>query len=342
MRNRLLKTADSLAARLQAIDYNKLPISDYNKQYIGNLKPALRYYMRIYADCLQKGVSAIELPTADITLIDYGGGSGFLSMLAKETGIGRVIYIDLNPNSVETIQLLKAETGIGPDVILQGGSDILTAWCKEQEVKPELLIATDLIEHVYNLPHFFSDLIEINHRMHMIFTTGSNPYNYYTFRKLVRMMEYYEKGDVAPANYLTLRKEFIAKNFPDFEEDRVEGWAMVTRGMIFEDIQYTIRRADEVFNTERIPIFNDPINTCDPRTGNWVERILPISRYRTILRPFRYRLLVYKGFYNTYRSNPFKSLVCKCLNGLLIITGKMGIFFAPYIILSCSRDRVKK
>lgn len=31
----------SLSARLQAIDYNQLPISDYNKQYIGNLKPAM-------------------------------------------------------------------------------------------------------------------------------------------------------------------------------------------------------------------------------------------------------------------------------------------------------------
>lgn len=342
MRNRLLKTADSLAARLQTIDYNKLPISDYNKQYIGNLKPALRYYMRIYADCLQQGVSDTELPAADITLIDYGGGSGFLSMLAKETGIGRVIYIDLNPSSVETIRLLKAETGIGPDVILQGNSDVLVAWCKEQEVKPELLIATDLIEHVYNLPHFFSDLIEINHQMHMIFTTGSNPYNHFVTKKLYRMMAYYEKGDVAPANYWTLRQKFIRDNFPYFDDECIDGWATLTQGMIYDDIYYTIKRKDEEGYLERLPIIKDRLNTCDPRTGNWVERVLPMSYYYNILRPFRYNLMVYKGFYNTYRSNPLKSLLCKCLNGLLVITGWMGIFFAPYIILSCSRDRVKK
>lgn len=37
----LQQTADALAARLQKIDYERLPISDYNKQYIGNLKPVL-------------------------------------------------------------------------------------------------------------------------------------------------------------------------------------------------------------------------------------------------------------------------------------------------------------
>ena len=104
----------TLTERLKAIDYNKLPISDYNKRYIGNLKPALSYFMHIYADCLQRGLQAIQTPISDVTLIDYGGGTGFLSILAKSIGIGQVIYIDLNPSSVETIQLLKQIIGIGP------------------------------------------------------------------------------------------------------------------------------------------------------------------------------------------------------------------------------------
>ena len=108
----------TLTERLKAIDYNKLPISDYNKRYIGNLKPALSYFMHIYADCLQRGLQAIQTPISDVTLIDYGGGTGFLSILAKSIGIGQVIYIDLNPSSVETIQLLKQIIGIGPDIIL--------------------------------------------------------------------------------------------------------------------------------------------------------------------------------------------------------------------------------
>ena len=123
----------TLTERLKAIDYNKLPISDYNKRYIGNLKPALSYFMHIYADCLQRGLQAIQTPISDVTLIDYGGGTGFLSILAKSIGIGQVIYIDLNPSSVETIQLLKQIIGIGPDTILHGDSGLVR---KEQSLPP--------------------------------------------------------------------------------------------------------------------------------------------------------------------------------------------------------------
>ena len=66
-----------LTARLMAIDYDRLPISDYNKRYIRNLKPALAYFMRIYEDCLRRGTQGVNLPLSDLTLIDYGGGSGY-------------------------------------------------------------------------------------------------------------------------------------------------------------------------------------------------------------------------------------------------------------------------
>ena len=176
----------TLTERLKAIDYNKLPISDYNKRYIGNLKPALSYFMHIYADCLQRGLQAIQTPISDVTLIDYGGGTGFLSILAKSIGIGQVIYIDLNPSSVETIQLLKQIIGIGPDIILHGDSDVLADWCARNKVYPQLLIATDLIEHVYDLSLFFKDLIHINDSMYLLFTTASTPFNPYVQQRLIR------------------------------------------------------------------------------------------------------------------------------------------------------------
>ena len=178
----------TLTERLKAIDYNKLPISDYNKRYIGNLKPALSYFMHIYADCLQRGLQAIQTPISDVTLIDYGGGTGFLSILAKSIGIGQVIYIDLNPSSVETIQLLKQIIGIGPDTILHGDSDVLADWCARNKVSPQLLIATDLIEHVYDLSLFFKDLIHINDSMYLLFTTASTPFNPYVQQRLHKMM----------------------------------------------------------------------------------------------------------------------------------------------------------
>ena len=306
----------TLTERLKAIDYNKLPISDYNKRYIGNLKPALSYFMHIYADCL----------------IDYGGGTGFLSILAKSIGIGQVIYIDLNPSSVETIQLLKQIIGIGPDIILHGDSDVLADWCARNKVYPQLLIATDLIEHVYDLSLFFKDLIHINDSMYLLFTTASTPFNPYVQQRLHKMMVGCESGSLESPNYYTLREQFITKLCPAFSPKEVETWARKTRGLTYPDIQKAIEK-------KSLPSPEDPYNTCDPATGNWAERILPIQTYEDLLAPYQFKLKVEKGFYNADRNNPVLSLICKGINALIRNSGSFGFLLAPFIILSCGKER---
>lgn len=210
MENRIRQAATLLCRHLLAIDYDRLPISGYNKRYIANLKPALPYYMKIYAGCLLKGLESIGSSPEEITLIDYGGGSGFLSMLAKQAGIGRVIYIDLNPDSVDTIRILKELANTGPDIILHGDSDTLADWCSANKAKPQLLIATDLIEHVYDLSAFFANLIAIDNKMQMLFTTASTPFNPYVKRRLHRLMTTWEK------EYYALRLHYIQLHFPAF------------------------------------------------------------------------------------------------------------------------------
>ncbi len=320
----------SLTARLMAIDYDRLPISDYNKRYIRNLKPALAYFMRIYEDCLRRGTQGVNLPLSDLTLIDYGGGSGFLSMAAKRVGIGRVIYIDLNPLSAQTIQVLKEEAGIGPDIILQGDSKFLADWCAKHRISPQLLVATDLIEHVYDLDAFFKDLHQINGSMPLIFTTASSPFNPYVKRRLHKLMDGCERGTLESPNYHTLRHRFISGRYPALTPEEVETWARNTRGMTYDDIQ-------EAIESNRMPTPPGPHNTCDPANGNWTERILPISSYKKLLAPHDLKLSVAKGFYNTYRSSRAMSLLCEGLNLLIRHSGPLGLLIAPFIILVCRK-----
>ena len=208
MKYDIRQAAQALISQLKAIDYERLPISKYNKRYIARLKPVLSYYMKIYADCLLKGLESIGSSPEEITLIDYGGGSGFLSILAKQAGIGRVIYIDLNPDSINTIRILKELVNTGPDIILHGDSDTLADWCSANKVKPQLLIATDLIEHVYDLSAFFANLVAIDNKMQMLFTTASTPFNPYVKRRLHRLMTIWEK------EYYALRLHYIQLHFP--------------------------------------------------------------------------------------------------------------------------------
>ncbi|MBQ4161889.1 MAG: SAM-dependent methyltransferase [Parabacteroides sp.] len=327
MKNKIPLITEFVTKQLENIDYNKLPISDYNKRYIRNLKSALPYYMLIYETCIQKGLQAIHVPLTEIIFVDYGGGSGFLSILAKQIGFGQVIYIDLNPNSVETIRILKEEIGIGPDIILHGDSDKLKTWCKEHNCKPQLLIATDLIEHVYQLESFFADLIAINSQIQMLFTTASTPFNPYVKRRLHRIMKEEETGFSSNPNYYTLRLQYIQQNFTYFSKQEAEEIALKTRGLIFSDIHKAITQ-------NQYPSLNDPFNTCDPRNGNWTERILPIETYCSIVRPHGFFVQIEKGFYNTQRKNKFFSFIVKCLNRFIKISGKRGFIFAPFIILT--------
>lgn len=84
MKYDIRQAAQALISQLKAIDYERLPISKYNKRYIARLKPVLSYYMKIYADCLLKGLESIGSSPEEITLIDYGGGSGFLVYLLNK------------------------------------------------------------------------------------------------------------------------------------------------------------------------------------------------------------------------------------------------------------------
>jgi hypothetical protein len=91
----------------------------------------------------------------------------------------------------------------------------------------------------------------------------------------------------------------------------------------------------EAIEANRLPLPADKYNTCDPETGNWAERILPLRAYRSLLVPHGYKLSVGKGFYNVRRHFlPFAAL-CRLLNALIRCSGRAGLALCPFIILWC-------
>ena len=135
--------------QLKVIDYDSLPISDYSRNYILRMLPNMDYYLEIYQRSIDLMLQRLGKKTEDIVMVDYGGGHGFLSLTAKQMGIGKVIYIDLNPQAMETVQAVSAKVGISPDIILQGDSKELKQWCIENGVVPDAVLGMDVIEHIY-------------------------------------------------------------------------------------------------------------------------------------------------------------------------------------------------
>jgi len=318
------------AARLQTVDYDGLDISAYNKQYIRRLRSALPYYMKIYARCLSAGVRSSEGALCDLTLVDFGGGCGFLSVLAKAAGVGRVIYIDLNPLSVAAVEAIRSTTGMGPDVILQGDAEELARYCRNHEIQPHLLIATDVIEHVYDLSVFFAALCTLAPVMQMVFTTASTPYNPVVKRRLHRFMQGCETGQTVEPNYFNRRRQFLLDHYPHLTAVEVGQWTIHTRGLTYDDMR-------KALDAGQLPVPTDRYNSCDPETGNWAERILPIRAYRRCVTPYKYHLAVAKGFYNELRSNRPASLVARAVNLLIACSGPFGLLISPFLFLRFCR-----
>lgn len=309
--------------KIRNIDYKSLSISDYSRDYILRMLPHIAYYFDIYRHCLDKVTLMTGKPLAQVTLVDYGGGHGFLSILAKSCGVGRVIYIDFNPKAVQTVQAISECLHTGPDVVLEGGAAELGQWCRQMEVIPDILLGMDVIEHIYNLDHFFSELFQVNRNMSMVFTTGSTPYNKRVVERLHKFMIDDEFGTPQRQGFRELRRCFIARHYPNMDDDMLDYWAANTRGLVYDDVLRAVDTATP--NT-----LADPYNTCDPDTGSWTERILPVADYQALVSPYGSDVEVENGYYNVHRTGA-KKLLSQLLNCTLR-NGRMRQW-APFLIL---------
>lgn len=314
---------NQIAQQLRSLDYATLPISDYSRSYILRLLPNLDYYLDIYRRCLAQMLAALGLAPAQVVMVDYGGGHGFLSLLAKSQGIGRVVYIDYNPQAAETVTAISSQIGLSPDVILCGSSAELRQWCRDNGVIPHALLGMDVIEHIYRLDTFFADLQAINPKLYQLYTTGSTPYNRHVVKRLHQFMLADELGHNGQPGFFQLRRDHIAAHFPTLTALQLDAWAQATRGLAYDDILQAVETG--------IPNpISDPYNTCDPATGSWTERILTLAQYQELARPCGFVLAVANGFYNDSRHG-LKGLISKGLNILLHCRRLRAL--APFIII---------
>lgn len=311
-----------LADTLRHINYHALDISDYSRNYILQLLPSLDYYL----DICQHTLSL--LPPTTHTLVDYGGGHGFLSLLAKQHGIPEVIYIDHNPQAAETVNALSARLGFGPDTVITGDQAQLKEWCDRRGIVPDALIGIDVIEHIYRLEPFFDTLYSLNPHMDMVFSTASTPYNPRIRQRLESIMLTDEYGDKDRKGFSQLRREYIASRRQDLTDKQLDQWASATRGLTYTDISTILQQSPD---TALPDISWQPPahpNTCDPATGNWTERILLLEDYQRIAHPRH--ITITKGFYNSHHHG-LKGLTTRLLNLLLHLPGTLRL--APFIIL---------
>lgn len=121
-------------------------------------------------------MSANNKPLHEMTLVDYGGGTGMLSMQAKRMGVHTVIYCDLD--SKWNAQEIAHENGLEANHYVVGDIDDLVNYCIEHSLTVDAIVSHDVIEHIVDLEYFAKRLIDLPHKtLTCILSSGANMYN---------------------------------------------------------------------------------------------------------------------------------------------------------------------
>lgn len=343
---KLLKSIDSAANKLfdklRELNMDTLKISDYNKKYLENKLASLTTNLQIYSYILSWSLVKSNVPFNKFVFLDYGGGSGMLSLLAKELGIGTVIYNDIYDVSCEDAQQIAKSIGNEADYYVQGDIDDMFIFLREKNINCDAIASFDVIEHVYEIESFFEKIPSLsNNPMSVVMSSGANIFNLLIRKRLTRKQleaefedrekKYGHKERDCLKSYLSSRKDMILKYSKKLNkvlgEKEIEQLARMTRGKIEADIQKCV---DEYFKTGKFPQEpNHPTNTCDPHTGNWMEHLMNPYCLANILSKRGFKVFVLSGYYGR-SENTTKRFLGKVLNIFINIFKEQGIKIAPF------------
>jgi 2-polyprenyl-3-methyl-5-hydroxy-6-metoxy-1,4-benzoquinol methylase len=345
----LLTNINSAACRLyeklKVLNINTLNISDYNKRYIGKKFENLISSLQLYSYLLSLTVDKTEIPKNKFTLIDYGGGSGLLSLLAKELGIETVIYNDIYDVSCKDAKIIGKHIGNAADFYIQGEIEELIDFVKKRKINCNAIASYDVIEHIYDIEDFFRKIpLLSNEELTIVMASGANIFNPRR-RKLIikqqREAEYFDRQEKwghkerdCLKSYLEVRKEIISDYIRDankkLSEKEIDKLAKKTRGKKTEDILECVE--DYFKNGTYPPEPKHPTNTCDPYTGNRTEDLFNPYILKKILDNRGFKARIFSGYYGYYK-NPIKQLAANSLNRIIGLLRTQGIRLAPFYIV---------
>lgn len=326
---------EAFEKKLELIAIDEISSEVYCKKYLSYLLKHKKYYLAIYADVLNKLMGQSSQIKEDIVLIDFGAGNGLLGIFAKYCGFHKVFLADINEKFLQSSKQLSAQMEVYIDGYIQGGINEVQAYFTHET--PTAIIGTDVIEHIYSLEDFFMTLKEINQSMVSVFTTASNPANYFKVRELkkIQVKDEWEGGtpddhdlfgEYPLEPFIKIREQIIRNYTERITDVDVLKLAKATRGMNEQDIK---KSTDQFCITGIFPVPPPGTNTCNPLNGSWTEKILSLDSYLLLYNTAGFTCKFYAGLYNEFESG-LKKIVKKILNAVILLS---GIKISPYIVI---------
>jgi len=346
---RVERAAQTLASRMRGLRLAELDISDYNKRYLGtylkDLDAVLQRYSFILAWALAPGDQKGDGPNV---VLDYGGGSGCLSLLARAAGVPTVLYNDIFDGSCRDAAVIAKALDLSADQYIHGEIDEVLAYIRPRNISIDTVTNNDVLEHIYDVETFLRRLPELSRNgLNVSLATGANDQNLYVRRRLQRLQrereyqdrtrQYGHKDGETSASYRAVRASVVRSHAPSLSESEVQRLADATRGMVRADV---IRTVDAYRNTGTVPPSPEhPTNTCDPETGSWAEHLMSPRWLRSVMEQAGFRARSIPGPYG-FRVHPAKHTVARVLD--LAITGlkDRGLVLSPYLLMQGVRSSV--
>ena len=333
--------AQRLYDKLKNLTVDSLNISDYTKKYVNNHIRALERTLQKYSYILAWALSG----TRNVfTIADYGGGSGILSLLAKEYRIPTVIYTDIYDVSCRDAKTIGEALHLTADYYVNGDIDTVISFLKTHSLSCDAVASYDVIEHIYDIEAFFTQIPHLSQQsLTVVMASGANMFHPLIRKHIMkkqreielkdREKEWGHKERDSLRAYSTLRKEII-RNYAFLPEEKVQILARATRGMIEPAIKACV---DIYVKTGYVPQVAHPTNTCDPYTGNWAEHLMDPYHLRDLLSREGFKADVLPGYYGHYEQS-IKQLIGRILNGCIYYAGKQGIRLSPFFTIYGKRE----
>ena len=335
---------EKLFSKLQKLNLSNLPISAYNRAYLKRYINNYPFYTFLYTQLLTKAIKKLKKSISESTFVDYGGGCGMLSYLAKELGFKYVVYNDIYEISIDDTQTISKNMNISIDYFIHGDVTKFVQTINDNNIKPDLICSFDVLEHIYNLEKWFTSIVDIKSNFSLLFMTSansSNPYIVNRLKKLQIKAEYkglektvgWKKIDLN-TSFLEARKKIIRNEFPQLKYDEVQKLSLKTRGLRKSDIELVVKTYIE--SGEINYKIKHPTNTCDPFNGNRTENLIDLNPLKIFIKNLDLKVDITNSHYS-YSNNKILNIPKYVLNLIITIFGPRHLLFSPTYTLEVEK-----
>ena len=340
--------AERLAQKLEALHIEKSGLSEYCARVLRDKREVLTAYLQIYTYVLSWGISSSKTPYSKLTVLEYGGGIGLISMLAKELGVGTVIYNDIYDVSHVGAQHLAGLLGLRAEHYVLGDVDDVIGYSESRKLHLDAVVSFDVIEHIYDIDAFLTRLASFpGPRLKIVMASGANMYSPPCAKKIMAFQRqcelqgreatfgFYDRDALRP--YVEIRREIIRRACSTLTPQEVETLATRTRGMREDDIVRAVTKyREQRVLPKELP---HPTNTCDPYTGNWQEHLMEPSELVGVLSRAGFHADWFSGYFSGRHGSIVRRAFAKVGNAVIGLLDKRAIRLGKFYTLYAVKDQ---